>query len=200
MRGGGTYNEEFADTYFVYFETALTVLEIARGLLLLASSWNLKLIKISLYIQMAKQTVMQCGMPIEQDASHLWFSHQFDMLLFIFMYFDFLPSVATIVVSAILSAWSKSFLYDREHMAHDPFWHALSIMLLSINLYLLHIAFNWIGLIFVKSETQRLGHEALLNNFEEGVVILDNEDDSINFVNQAAKSMKILTGKQSLLS
>ena len=73
-------------------------------------------------------------------------------------------------------------------------------MLLLINLYLLHISFNWIGLIFVKSETQRMGHEALLNNFEEGVVILDNEDDSINFVNQAAKSMKIMTGKQSLLS
>ena len=45
-------------------------------------------------------------------------------------------------------------------------------------------------MIYVEAEILRTGNEELLNNLEEGVVILDNENEEILFVNSAAKQFK----------
>ena len=51
---------------------------------------------------------------------------------------------------------------------------------------LMHILFNKMGLLFVDAEILRTGNDQLLNDLQEGVIILNEESKTILFVNQAA--------------
>ena len=64
------------------------------------------------------------------------------------------------------------------------------MIMLTINLLVFHLIITKVGMIYVEAEILRTGNEELLNNLEEGVVILDNENEEILFVNSAAKQFK----------
>ena len=48
---------------------------------------------------------------------------------------------------------------------------------------LMHILFNKMGLLFVKSEILRRGNDQLLNDLQEGVIILKEDTKKVLFVN-----------------
>ena len=56
-----------------------------------------------------------------------------------------------------------------------------------ITFVMIHICTTYIGKLFVEVGMLRTGNEALLNNLSEGLVIVDREDKSILFANDAAK-------------
>ena len=49
------------------------------------------------------------------------------------------------------------------------------MVLLSINLFIMHLIITKVGMIYVEAEILRTGNEELLNNLEEGVIILEDE-------------------------
>ena len=49
------------------------------------------------------------------------------------------------------------------------------MFMLSINLLVFHLIITKVGMIYVEAEILRTGNEELLNNLEEGVVILEYE-------------------------
>ena len=56
---------------------------------------------------------------------------------------------------------------------------------------LIHILINKMGLLFVDSEILRTGNDQLLNDLEEGVIILNEDSKKVLFVNQAATKLLI---------
>lgn len=46
-------------------------------------------------------------------------------------------------------------------------------------------------MIFTEAEVLRQGNELLLNNLKEGVVILEEENQVVAFVNESAKNLKV---------
>ena len=56
----------------------------------------------------------------------------------------------------------------------------------SINLLIIHLVVTKWGLIYIDSELLREGNQQLLDNLEEGVIILDETNLDILFKNKAA--------------
>ena len=50
-----------------------------------------------------------------------------------------------------------------------------------------HCVFSKVGLMVVELSIYKDGHEGLLNNLEEGLIILDQKTKELKFVNRAAK-------------
>ena len=53
---------------------------------------------------------------------------------------------------------------------------------------LLHCSFSALAYLFVDAEVPRASQEELLNNLEEGVIVVEKDCSSVCFVNQAAKN------------
>ena len=60
--------------------------------------------------------------------------------------------------------------------------------------------FNWIGFTFLEAQLPRESNEELLNNLKEGVFIVGEEDNEIQFENAAAKRLNYRLGALSNIS
>ena len=60
-----------------------------------------------------------------------------------------------------------------------------------INLTILHLIFTKIGWLYVEVEVLAQGNEQLLNNFDEGVIILNEASHEVMFANDAAKRIRV---------
>lgn len=56
-----------------------------------------------------------------------------------------------------------------------------------------HLVINWVGNTYMNSEVSKVGNEALLDNLKEGVVIMDQDNGTVMFLNEAAKRFNIRT-------
>ena len=80
----------------------------------------------------------------------------------------------------------RKFIYDA------PIDSGVVVGLITVMIFtalvitLMHILFNKMGLLFVDTEILRTGNDQLLNDLQEGVIILNEESKKILFVNQAA--------------
>lgn len=61
----------------------------------------------------------------------------------------------------------------------------------SINLLIIHLVVTKWGLIYIDSELLREGNQQLLDNLEEGVIILDETNLDILFKNKAATRISL---------
>ena len=49
-----------------------------------------------------------------------------------------------------------------------------------------HLVMNWLGLKYINGELARVSHESLLQDLDEGVLILEEKSTLLQFVNKAA--------------
>ena len=52
---------------------------------------------------------------------------------------------------------------------------------------MMHVIITAAGMLFVDAEVLRLGNDALLNDLDEGVIIVDEATNEVTFLNRAAK-------------
>ena len=57
----------------------------------------------------------------------------------------------------------------------------------------MHCFINLSSLLYAEAEILRKGNERLLDNFEEGVVILEEGTGNVSFANKSAKAFKAAT-------
>ena len=108
------------------------------------------------------------------------------LIYFIQDYFHFYPTVICITVVQLAQIPACSLLYGNEVTASLITKVVLGCFLQFFNLFFIHIVMTQVGMIFVNSETVRVGNEEILNNMKEGVVILHEENDQVLFANKAA--------------
>ena len=97
------------------------------------------------------------------------------MLSFILNYFYWWP---TLIYSAFASAlwhYNRSLLYE-EPLA-ETMSRAVEITIwFAINVFIIHLVITWVGKLIIESQIYRSDNENILDNLEEGVVIIDDSD------------------------
>lgn len=66
----------------------------------------------------------------------------------------------------------------------------ISMVWLAGCLLICHLIITKVGMIFVNAEILSTGNEQLLNNLEEGVMILDETTQEVIFINKAVKQLQ----------
>ena len=56
---------------------------------------------------------------------------------------------------------------------------------------IIHLIITMVGMIFVNADILSLGNEQLLNNLEEGIMILDEDSQEVIFTNNALKQLQM---------
>ncbi len=65
---------------------------------------------------------------------------------------------------------------------------AFATIWLIINLTILQLIITKVGMIYTEAEVLRKGNDQILNNLQEGVIILDKKDLKIMFQNKSARA------------
>lgn len=105
--------------------------------------------------------------------------------IFYNFYYDFIQSIASVVIMQICFTTVHSQLYNLgTGEAVLNFFSML--MLLVLSLLITHVIYTSAGNMFVDAELMR---DVLLNQFDDGLIIIEHETNSIIFQNQAAKDL-----------
>ena len=114
------------------------------------------------------------------------------MLIVGTLYYHFIPSLFAVwALEAYQTVFLKHYLQERDfdsvlviELVSNLIWQILSLALLQI-------LNAWVGRIYTDAEVLRSSNETLLNNMDEGVVIMEEESGVILFNNKAAKRFNI---------
>ena len=89
---------------------------------------------------------------------------------------------------AYLSFFVCPHVYDRSVKPGQFIVHSLFQVFINL---LCHLWLQVAGWMFTEVEILRMGNNSILNNIDEGVVIIDEKSNVVQFVNSAAKLFKI---------
>ena len=105
---------------------------------------------------------------------------------FINFYFEFWSSMLFGGVQILIFFVSQQVYHGRSIMENLGF---LTMFLVQWIVYttFTHCIYSKVGLMVVELSIYKDGHEGLLNNLEEGLIILDQKTKELKFVNKAAK-------------
>ena len=104
-------------------------------------------------------------------------------------YFRFKLDCPLAILSFVPMYFNRAFLHGDSvgtiliNAAFMLPWHLL-------NLFFIHLVLTKSGFLFIESEVLRRGNESILDNLEEGVVILEEENQEILYYNAAAAFSK----------
>ncbi len=108
---------------------------------------------------------------------------------FLLDYFHFAPSlIASLIALGTVSV--KRALFFNEPVRELAVSYLTSAVWLTINVSIIHLIITKVGFIYTEAEVLRKGNDQILNNLNEGVIILDQEDLQIKFQNRAAQACK----------
>ena len=85
----------------------------------------------------------------------------------------------------------RKFIYEAPIDSGVVVGLLTAMIFTALVITLMHILFNKMGLLFVDSEILRTGNDQLLNDLEEGVIILKEDSKKVLFVNKAASKLLI---------
>ena len=134
--------------------------------------------------------LVQYGMP--RDFGQVWYEY-FSFLSavnFAGLYFDLKPALFGSTVFQVFAIATRYFLYLDPYEPSKIGSQIVSIPLNILNLLIYHYIISWVGYIYAKSEISRAGNESLLNNLNEGVVIVAKSVKQISFANRAAVNLQ----------
>ena len=160
----------------------------ARCIMLIASYWRPGIVKYYLLINIVAHMAYE-SLPIDNGDVHLAIN-QYTMVLFIVNYsFDFWSAFGLICLQNYYLVAVRLCLYDGYDLTTLIRQHTMACILIGISCVFIHIIISWIGFKFVEAELPRESNERLLNNFKEGVVILNEIKSEILFTNFAARQI-----------
>mmetsp|Transcript_7417 Transcript_7417/g.8969 ORF Transcript_7417/g.8969 Transcript_7417/m.8969 type:complete len:113 (-) Transcript_7417:2337-2675(-) len=109
-------------------------------------------------------------------------------MIFWLSYFHFWQDLAATNLSLI------SFYLNRLYLQADSGTEViLAIAYLpwhNLNLFIIHTVLTKMGMLYVEAEVLRNGNDQLLDNLEEGVIIVDETANDIFYYNSAAAGLR----------
>ena len=108
------------------------------------------------------------------------------LTMFVMTYFNLVPDLLLTMVVPVLDRTGRCLFYEEALDQGAIESTVLSMLMLGLMCWFVHICVVQIGMFYVKAEILRIGNEQLLDNLEKGVVIRDEETQEIIFINQAA--------------
>lgn len=188
------FDRECVNKTYTFAKNFIIIMGFGRLLLMLVSFKKLEVCKVYFYYMQLYKLVEQL-LPRDYGSVRLKLTMQYDLLDFCMLYFNFWPSLITILVSHFTMFFIQMDLYQEEFTSAAFIGTFAGAVWQTINISCIHLVFNWVGNTFVKTELSKRGNEGILNNLSEGVVIVDQESGIVQFRNKAAKRFNISKNK-----
>ena len=112
------------------------------------------------------------------------------ILSFILGYFYWTPTLIYCVLATVF--WHFNHALLNEESLADIMTYSVGVTIwFVLNILVIHLVITWVGKLFAKAQVLKSGNENILDNLEEGVVILNESDKSeILYYNLAATGCK----------
>ena len=157
---------------------------------LLSIKWR-KFTRLSIFIDITIYW-LESFLPIEMPMMEYYSTFKLIGLIlsFILSYFYWTPTLIYCVLASALWHLNRALLYE-ESVADTMIYFIGVTIWFVINIFVTHLVITWVGKLFAKAQVLKSGNENILENLEEGVVILDESDRSeILYFNLAATGCK----------
>ena len=185
------YNKDFTDATFGYFKNAYMILFFSRVIFVGVSFKYLKVTKAIAYLQLAKELIFELGIPINRGSESAAFVNMKTTLYFSLDYFHFWPTAIFCSAVSITNGVAKGYLYSNQMSNIVSYEVILNVLTNFLTQTIIHIIINAAGMLFVEAELLRVGNETLLNDLDEGVIIIDEGTGKVSFLNSAAEMFNI---------
>ena len=181
-------NSERVEVLSPYIKWFLLGALVARFLMVITSYWRPGIVKYYFLVATVTQMAYE-ALPIDNGDVHLSIN-QYTMVLFLVNYsFDFWSAFALVILQNYYLVAIRFCLYNGYDLATLIRQHTTACIIISGSCASIHIMISWIGLKFIEAELPRESNERLLNNFKEGVIILNEQKSEILFTNFAARQI-----------
>ena len=108
---------------------------------------------------------------------------------FSYFYYDLWPSLIVSILVLGLTPVFRSVNYGETINSGVVGLTLMMFAQVVLGYLVIHMIFTQLGFNFLGAEIERGSNKLLLNNLEEGVIILDNESNHVLFLNGAAKEV-----------
>ena len=183
---GGPKHVDKALAAFPFASVTLQILLICRVLLFLLSLKWRRLSRLALFLEITIY-VAESFLPVDVGWMDFHASSRLIAVIIQFQlsYFYFLPSLLYAMVGIGVWYYNRMAFYEDESLTAI---HVVSVALWFVaNIVLMHIVLTWVGQLFAESEVLKEGNVNILDNLEEGVIILkDDEKREILYSNTSA--------------
>ena len=145
------------------------MVNIGRIVLVLIAFKHFGIVKYFMYFEVLN-TLMESNLPLPRsDVDRTFYIVNLGMLNFVLDYFHFLPGLLCTLLQ-IFAFYVSHSLYNNAPVKVL----SLVVDLFTEVVYLLvvHATITKVGFIIVKAQSLSEGNEQLLNNFDEGVIIM----------------------------
>ena len=176
-------NAQLAKTVYPYAMVSFWLWNAINLILLIASYKYIKVTKLY-FLQMILYQIIATFFPLKVTAEvSLQLKMSGILTMYIMTYFNFVPDLLLTMVVPVLDRISRCLFHEEALDRGAVESTVLSMLLLGLMCWFIHICVVQIGMFYVKAEILRIGNEQLLDNLEEGVVIRDEETQEIIFIN-----------------
>ena len=190
MAKSDEYNESFVQQVFPIVKWALITMTIGRLLLLLISLKNIQVCRTYLYYQVVFM-VVEMLLPVDNgdfQLNRLMMNNAFNFLL---LFHNFWPGCLSMLLCQIILLPANYLVYDKEIDSKAVVACLFGLFYQFFNLFMINLGANMLGLLFVNKEILQKGNENLLNESSEGIIIIDQENEMLLFVNTVARALNL---------
>ena len=183
------YDRELVDTLFPYLEWALYGMLILRSLLL-AGSFKYPALTKFFFVHTMIYYCLSNTLPQNYGR----FQVEIAVAQSLVIYFAFghasywFNMLSAIALTTYISLVVEHFIWQEQVKLGT--W-ILCVFYQIVIFTGMHCFINLSSLLYAEAEILRKGNERLLDNFEEGVVILEEGTGNVSFANKSAKAFKV---------
>ena len=174
-----------------YLKWIYITLTLGRLVLLLLSIKNPRISKTYFYYEQVLflcSAAMPLGLPADAQNDVDFAELQVNFAMF---FFDVWPCLICSLVSQVLTPVFRAINYGEE-FDMQVVTTAMGMMVSVTLAYLMiHCIFTQLGFALVGAEVERGSNRLLVNNLEEGVVLLEQETNNVLFLNHAAEKLNV---------
>ena len=190
LKDGGPKHVEKALEVYPYASVSLQILLILRMLLFLLSIKWRNVTRLAMFLEISIY-IAESFLPV--DVGWMDF-HSSSRLIavtiqFILCYFYWWPTLVYSLIALGIWHYNRWIFYEEESMTVG---HLIGVTVwFSVNIFLIHLVITWVGRVLTESDVLKDGNVNILDNLEEGVVILKDDDSrKILYYNISASGSK----------
>jgi hypothetical protein len=188
------YDKAFVDSYYQGVSTTIYLLEWSRIVLLACAFRKRKVCKVYFYfetaIQMLSFLLPQVMYARADTALSTWM--QTTLLNLVLFYSSFTPSLIVSFISLVWLQVSRLLIYeDHESLIFIVFSTLLLMLWLAVILGIVHLITLICGDKFTSLLQEVQGSKVLIENFDQGVFVIDQEAQSVSYSNEKARVLEI---------
>ena len=113
------------------------------------------------------------------------------MVNFFSLYYDFWAAIFASALSRVLFVVIRSTIFQEEFTTGIVIESFVNMVWVFFGLSFVHIIITGAGYLYTEADILKQGNEQLLESFDEGLAIINQQDKKIIFLNESAKKLSL---------